>query len=279
MFHHFSDLPWELRHQIWVSSIRPTGPDYIGIHNFFISDEQQMAGKSMEHRVALPHGNFKKDRQLIATIPGPSHHGKANRSAYLWDAGLWTACWESRNAIMSYLDMFRWDEKRRIIADKDWGRDTPSTRELPVMTTAPPLRGGNGEEEWQLVVRPYQDAFNLDCADLAAKCGSRSNDYDWKLDWKDIFFSLPFSSPCRGCGPMRNLVVEFDPSWNHDLGYFFSLSCLSTENTPRGFVADLVYSLIHGDVDLVIWIVDRGARQCEQECTHCHLRKTQHKVF
>ncbi|KAK7403110.1 hypothetical protein QQX98_011135 [Neonectria punicea] len=220
-FHLFSNLPWELRRQIWEAATRPTGRHYTGIHNFSIFNNEYVANKSMTPHIVLPYKHVEPGKTFVATVIGLGDHSTTNRSAYLWDAGLWTACWESREVIMSRLSMSQWNEKRRHLADLYeeslvrsfdpeldlWER----VEELPAMSTAPPLRVGGEDEQWQLMVRPYQDAFNLDFTDLVSTWVQSNYSLD-NLIWRKIFYDLPFSSPSRGCGPVRNLVVDFDPS-------------------------------------------------------------------
>ncbi|KPM36407.1 hypothetical protein AK830_g10171 [Neonectria ditissima] len=249
-FPFFAILPCEIRLQIWESAIRPADPDYVGIHTFSIFDSQQVVDK--KPRTILPHEKTAGREYFVATVKGRGDDGKTNRSAYLWDAGLWTACWESREVIMSRVSMAQWHEWKRDISnhDKRWEsfEIQERLREFRVGMTASSLQDGDGGEDWQLLVRPDRDAFKLDCSNLRPGV---VQEYGWgMLDWKQMLKDLPFP-------PMRGF------RWLHDLPE--SYVELVEELSPRGFFTALVRARSHDRLDVSIWLVDRSARHCEQQ--------------
>jgi hypothetical protein len=169
---------------------------------------------------------------------------------------------------MGSFKMSHWNETRHHLRDQYLGdrtRKYPMSKEranypeLADSITTPALQHGGGD--WELVVRPYQDAFRLDLASLETLVPHSSG---WEpLYWEAIFHDLPFSSPYRGCSLVKNIVVEFDSDWNRDWPDEFEQ--LMDELSQRALVANLVTNLamanIGDDPDYFIWLLDRSARQ------------------
>lgn len=111
---------------------------------------------------------------------------------------------------------------------------------VPVIMTAPQ----NGAD-WHLMVRPYRDLFHL-----------TPQDWKWEMDW-DTIFHLPFSWRYGYYYDVRNIAVDFDPSWNDDLpDYFYKLF---QEPSARGFVARSAEAFARGEMNCSIWLIDRSA--------------------
>ncbi|KAF4920062.1 hypothetical protein CGCVW01_v007249 [Colletotrichum viniferum] len=102
-FFSFSLLPGEIRDQIWDFSTRPIGAR--GVHYFSALDAwdntRPIPEAFKQHTISRTLEN--QNQILAAPLVGnetscPSWYD-ANRSTYAIDAGLWTACKESRAAM------------------------------------------------------------------------------------------------------------------------------------------------------------------------------------
>lgn len=107
-FHKFPDLPPELRIQIWKAACRPRSTTECGLHYVHVDtvegdweyDESEY--EELEHiepRIA----------HLSAFKRLSDDPIRGTTSAYLWDAGLWTACKESRLAITKHHEIGSWN--------------------------------------------------------------------------------------------------------------------------------------------------------------------------
>lgn len=249
-FHPFPRLPLELRLDIWELAIRPTDGKH-GLHHFIITRPEDDSPESFQ----LSHPHFWQP-QHVATVPAEN-----NKSVYLWDAGLWTACVESRDVIMKHFKVHQWDARRYhggtgsdiapfcVHHELSRGGDVS----YPAETTA-----WRGQESWQLMVRPMVDMFCF-----------KSKDWEFARGWmelSDFFADIPFTSHLSGHIPVRNIAFEFDPSWNIDFPRY--ISDLVEESSARGFIADTMFALPRDQpLDpryLKVWLIDHDARWCSE---------------
>uniref|UniRef100_A0A8H7KC21 2EXR domain-containing protein n=1 Tax=Bionectria ochroleuca TaxID=29856 RepID=A0A8H7KC21_BIOOC len=245
-FHGFSDLPYELRLQIWEQSIRPLAKGYSGIHHLSISTYKEM---SVRGEITGCH----------LKIPGINKTGReqVNRSASMWDVGLWTACWESRQVIMHHWNMEKMLERRRMLLDAREPapllRSWPDRKELCTTMNNPALYTGTDRRDLQLMIRPFQDAFyfdpkSLDEAANISMCRLNINNY------------LPFFERINGSyNSEQNFIFEFDPNWINDK---YQARDLYFEKSPRGFIARLLWMIAEDLLDNChIWLIDRSICQ------------------
>ncbi|CAG9979527.1 unnamed protein product [Clonostachys byssicola] len=234
-FHGFSDLPYELRLQIWEHSIRPLAEGYSGIHYLSISTYKKMS------------------------IPGINKTGRepVNRSASMWDVGLWTACWESRQVIMRHWNMEKMLERRRMLHDAHQPssllRSWPDRKELCTTMNKPALYTETDRRDLQLMIRPFQDAFYFDPETLY-KAAS--------ISMHHIFINshVPFFERIDGSYESeQNFIFEFDPNWLNDK---CQTKDLYLEESPRGFIARLLRIIADDGLDNChIWLIDRSICQ------------------
>ncbi|KPM40849.1 hypothetical protein AK830_g5730 [Neonectria ditissima] len=261
-FERFSSLPCELQRMIWRLAIRPSG--YTGgLHHFYIrtsvsNDSTASAvNKRIDGLVFLQQGNMTltRDRFSHATavpkfdaLQKKPPHLTSNWSAYFWDAGLWTACYASRQAMMEHYNYQRLRQVQNIIVrnsrDLSSGiyRDGELRSEywdIPVMATVP-QEGG----EWQLTVNTYRDLFCL-------------NPEYWLsiVDWDKIFTNLSFTPNFQHHGPVRFLAIEFNKTWKDKWPRCFYR--LLNENSARGFLVRTIYASGYGHASSYIWLIDR----------------------
>ncbi|ENH71930.1 hypothetical protein FOC1_g10002123 [Fusarium oxysporum f. sp. cubense race 1] len=86
-FRYFKRLPIELRLKIWEAACLPSTDADHGLHYVTLDVVEEALKRPCE-------------KSSEATNP--------NKSAYLWDAGLWLACKESRSVIAKHLDFEGW---------------------------------------------------------------------------------------------------------------------------------------------------------------------------
>ncbi|CAH0059105.1 unnamed protein product [Clonostachys solani] len=265
-FHFFPDLPYELRHQIWQQAIRPSAKKCSGIQHFSILHSNMKSGNTASKPKVLPSyrgvsTSCDKRTAFAAEIPG-AEAIEANRSAYMWDAGLWTACWESRQIILRHWEMKKWSEKRRkFLSDGitfGWGEEMwRENQDFCITINAPSLTTNDGGEEWQLMVRPYEDAFYFDPSSLVDALKQPSPlPYDDNLF--EIMQQLPFSGVNYGCQPVQHFIFDFDPNWLNNLPRW---DAHLDSDSPQGFIIDLLWKLARRETEFHIWLIDRSLRQ------------------
>lgn len=246
-FHSFSQLPPELRLQIWEASVRPTQPDMVAMHYCSMADWVE------EHR------------DPMCTIPIIGNHDDKNRSAYKRDYGLWTACWESREVVKKAFKMRSWERRRRqleLIADRCEKLWEPAEGDecLPILQRLRPRPAVSRatDEPFHLMVRPFQDicCFSIDIDFSSCPLLKRMS----MLSFSDslLDYSCPFTDLVCSNTP-KSLVFEFDPSWNTEFPK--SVTRLLNELSPRGLIANLVCNLMSQDEPIPhIWLLDRCDR-------------------
>ncbi|KAF4997982.1 hypothetical protein FGRMN_3502 [Fusarium graminum] len=120
---------------------------------------------------------------------------RVNKSACLWDAGIWTACKESRMVITEHLDLSGWTRLRRGSSQPAWYDKTfPST-----------LVPHPQDRSWRPIVMPSRDIFCIDTGNLRSVPKSL---YSLKL-------LAPFIAT-KHYTVRENwaIALKFDSSWN-----------------------------------------------------------------
>jgi len=122
-FHLFSKLPPELRIRIWKAACLPRTSTDHGIYYVFVNRVRK--SEEDEDYVTLDPNldgyddkfDVENDETAYVTLwalkrerPEPRSHA----SGYLYDAGLWAACKESRVAITEYLEIKGWENLARV---------------------------------------------------------------------------------------------------------------------------------------------------------------------
>ncbi|OTA68810.1 hypothetical protein K449DRAFT_399138 [Hypoxylon sp. EC38] len=204
-FHPFVRLPRELRDLIWDAAIRPDVPSahfftaWDGVsnaHKFPIMVEFSVAGRGV--RSTAPCG-LAAPRCNSAEPERPSWFDN-NPSVYMEDSGLWTACKESREAMI-----------RRFGNHKVAYQKSPEDSEAGVEYLKPPEFNDapatgtmiqNGKIQY-FTVCPSTDLFCLQpFGEHKAVC------------WKGFEEDVPIFNELGS--PKPNIALELNPSWMDD---------------------------------------------------------------
>lgn len=108
-FHPFSRLLTELRLKIWEAACFPSQQHHKALHYFKLLDVDDYSTKVCQ---------MKYETQ----DPDSDHcSNSAYPSVYIWDAGLWTACKESREVILRHLQLMirsrsGWNSRGQFLA-------------------------------------------------------------------------------------------------------------------------------------------------------------------
>ncbi|KAH7141404.1 hypothetical protein B0J13DRAFT_637079 [Dactylonectria estremocensis] len=249
-FHRFLELPWELREDIWRLTIRPACP---GVHHFTIYNNQVDEDASLNEMedIVTTHEGYPSTR-LAAPRWGPraiGHHFLSqehtaswtsnNPSTYLIDAGLWTACKESRFVIEHEFQSQIWDSDFRssctdlnvTFEGKELAREMACFKEK------------NPSKRRYFTVFTKQDIFYLQPHDLET--------LDWK--WTTSYYpELNWS----GFRNMSHVALDFDVTW--------ALELLNHEN----WYTDMMHTLARLAIDAgtdgsveFLWLIDYGIKR------------------
>ncbi|KAI0837127.1 hypothetical protein F5Y06DRAFT_272053 [Hypoxylon sp. FL0890] len=204
-FHPFSELPKELRDLIWDAAIRRDVPSahfftaWDGMHDASIFPnmvELSVAGRGVDHGVpcglAAPRCNRAE--------PHCASWFDNNPSVYMEDSGLWTACKESREAMIRRFGNHRVTYQKGPLGKKAEAEYV----KLPEFNDAPATGTmvQNGKTQY-FTVCPKTDLF---CLQPLAK----GNGIWWKYFEEDV----PIFNE-RG-SPRPNIALELNPSWMDD---------------------------------------------------------------
>ncbi|EXK26816.1 hypothetical protein FOMG_16624 [Fusarium oxysporum f. sp. melonis 26406] len=130
-FRYFKRLPIELRLKIWEAACLPSTNADHGLHYVTldvveegkegvedVDDEEylenlvifdaDLEGYDEEFEVESDDTGYVTLRALKRPCEKSSETTNPNKSAYLWDAGLWLACKESRSVIAKHLNFEGW---------------------------------------------------------------------------------------------------------------------------------------------------------------------------
>lgn len=163
------------------------------------------------------------DTAIFSITPQIRH----NPSAYLIDAGMWTACKDSRLIMQKHLKRQTWDYVRNQAKHK-------------TKTTATAyFTGGSTADDLHIYIVPHQDLIVLQPQNLKT------------LDLASLAPLIPFSS-IQGYSGLKNIGIEFQPKWGRHVATDRLWSVTSTTSIDMLFDKVPVDAL---DVTMV-WIID-----------------------
>jgi hypothetical protein len=234
-FHLFSRLPTEIRLKIWDAACFPSQKHHKALHyvKLFDVDDYTANVCQMKHKAQEPDSD--------------QYSNNANPSAYIWDAGLWTACKESREVILRHLQI---DDpiKVRMGSQEDSSCLGSSENKGPDDQLGY-LYSHDSSQEHKQVVRPSQDIFCI-----------RGNNWESSGElYKFLTMWIPLVTNHWSSLEVFNVAFEFDPSWNANLPKGeFGPSTMIEENSPRGMLAKALYDAAAYNILPQLWIIDKN---------------------
>jgi hypothetical protein len=196
-FHPFSRLPKELRDEIWALAIRPDGP---AAHFFTIfdssKDDEWAELSQLAIRYPLAGRCSLAAPECVLDGPAPRQFSwvRGNRSAYWMDSGLWTACAESRDAILRRFKVAQRD-REEAAADLETFRETHPDAPARVSVTS------DGERRCCLT-HPRTDLFFLRPFNATTAV------------WECLYYRVPIFNPEGTWTPcVGHVGIDYDPDW------------------------------------------------------------------
>ncbi|CZR45663.1 uncharacterized protein FPRO_15161 [Fusarium proliferatum ET1] len=272
-FHSFPNLATELRLKIWKAACFPYAATKRGLHyiNLESIGGNEISGELITQMTAMEMKALHPDFQTSSNLQGVV--GRANRSAYMWDAGLWKACRESREFISRHFKLNIWgyiQEKDLDLLDLDeclskacqlypWkpryeeleerpGLESSARKPEPFLPTC--LFSRNQEHAERFMVMPNRDLFcikSLDRGDLP------------------VTMQAPrLHVPCPNSQEIVllhsfNLVLEFNTSWLD--AFPKSWNKLKEEESSRGLFATWAEGCMRGRGNApYIYLLNKAAR-------------------
>lgn len=234
-FHFFPKLPCELRIWIWKLALRPS-TDIGGMHYFLLEHKEKVDSTDSISIVDLnPWGEEIDDGKIAVMSTGPLQSGSpatpVNKSVYLWDAGLFTACKESRDIIVRRREEY--DRRPRV-----WPRRVSETYTV-TMTRR------REDELWCLMFQPEKDIFCYTFGDWDLLGTSRQDLLQQYVE--HTYLGIP--------GDIKHVAIEFDSSWTLDWPETYEE--LERESSPRAFILRLLEGCIQRTMKCFVWVIDR----------------------
>ncbi|KAF4464125.1 hypothetical protein FALBO_9038 [Fusarium albosuccineum] len=243
IFHHFGDLPKELRDEIWNLAVRPDRP---GAHIFKLYDKRNETVHEKK-RVNSSYCNLATYRLAAPSCKKHAEVGKIcesgnttqsrrgnNMSTYIIDGGLWTACKESRETMKR-----RFKPQQQNQTQTGFEPLAERYEDFPFVPATSFFPGGDGGNDWFFTVVPHRDLFVLQHPDLS-------------LEWERLGACLPFRTTINGYRGMDNLAFEYNPEWG-----------VETEDGDEAF--DILLRVVNAALDLYpsikIWFLDHNLRR------------------
>lgn len=240
-FDRFSDLPRELRDQIWSFALRTARPgvQIFRLYNSYKDDHARAHDVvSLDccfdgHRFAAPLWNRYFDNIDTKCSDG-------NLSTYLIDGGLWTACKESRLIIEKHFQSSEWNYQRKYQRKKLVRKECRHLLDMPA-TSYFCCNGGNAPHYF--TVFPHQDLFVLQPESLD------------NIDWDCINFDIPIGSTVQGFQGIRHLAIEYNPEWG------VQLSKAEPHEADVPIVQTLIQAAFNTDYVWKIWFIDHNLKR------------------
>ncbi|VUC26647.1 unnamed protein product [Clonostachys rosea] len=260
-FHLFPKLPTEIRLKIWRSAIciheTPRlhyyslfNEDYDGYRQSFlprlISIYMNLPGRKKQHLHPKDKKPKRFDRRLLRSNPSQFTWAEASRVHYYWNAGLRTACWESRTALTEYYTrLVRGEAELSAIKELSRQKSPPPTKPSPSEEDLSSNRPLSGDEKNKIALERtkatlpvkgenvYLDLWTVDivCFRFPKEHMAACVYFEWDEFLTRLpFFQLPYVSDL-------NLAFEFEDGWEKGLGDTRESVCEHlSEASTRGLV-------------------------------------------
>jgi hypothetical protein len=237
-FHHFNELPWELRGQIWNLAVRPAHP---GVHVFKVynslKDTQVDESKDIASSSKVFHTHHLAAPVHTDATRTPESGWKDTLSTYRIDGGLWTACKESRRVMERNFKSVEWDTLRKHKLKTQGYMNLPSHKVLDIPATG--YFSGDDDDRHYFTVMPHRDLFLLQPHSLET------------IDWSVLYLEIPITSPYQGFEGMTHFALEYQPEW----GIEFK-QAIPHQGELETIIMNLVDMAFDSQGSQSIWFVD-----------------------
>ncbi|KAF5552082.1 tetracycline resistance [Fusarium phyllophilum] len=269
-FHPFSRLLPELRLQIWKAACLPCSDFEGGLH-YVAADAVDTHGSWREDYIhpvlddpnLEGHDHNYEGNRYVAmralecpwgnTGNSLSPVNPLNKSAYLWDAGLWLACKESREVVLEHLNFKEWLACRQQPLRRDelawYDKEFPSA-----------IVPQNKNERWCPLVKPCGDIFCIDASNLESLPQSSLN----------MMLLAPFfgTKKFTVIGDW-DIAFKFDRSWNDNFPSSWD-DLMDQEDSVRSRLAtSLFYEVYAADDFPSLWLIDDNVRWIARSREKC----------
>ncbi|KAF5529390.1 tetracycline resistance [Fusarium napiforme] len=269
-FHQFSRLPPEPRIKIWKYACLPCSDFEGGLHYVTVDAVDTYGSWSQDyihpviddpnlegHNYSYEGSRYVAMRALECprgkTGNSPSPANPLNKSAYLWDAGLWLACKESREVVLEHLNFKEWLACRQQPLRRDqlawYYKDFPSA-----------IVPRNNNEKWCPLVKPGSDIFCIDASNLASLPGSSL----------EMMLLAPFLGTKKfTVVGYWNIAFKFDRSWNDNFPSSWD-DLMGREDSVRSRVAMSLFYQVPAVNDFpTLWLIDDNVRWIARSREKC----------
>ncbi|KAF5592348.1 hypothetical protein FPCIR_5669 [Fusarium pseudocircinatum] len=229
-FHQFPNLPVEIRLQIWEDACFDWASDRYGLHYIKLNENRQLAPLDCEWQT---------------TCPG-------NRSAYLWHAGLWTACKESRDIAAKHWINQGWPDiqhntKDKSLGDVIWVQSEPFPP--PIYIRQGLIHRKGDYEPWHQVTDMERDIF----------CVTAESWEPLVRNWKPLHIEAEDEWGRHFIDDVMNVAVEFDPSWYQTIEKFSKDNPISDYPPSLAFLIRLLFDQAHNkESRKAVQLIDRN---------------------
>ncbi|KAL6886067.1 hypothetical protein GGI43DRAFT_388696 [Trichoderma evansii] len=263
-FHLFASLPTEIRLMIWERALRLYSSSRPAAHFFSVTNLKKDGDELTNLRVQCHRGsnceyNHGETFCLAAPKFGSSHSWTNNNpSSYLWDFGMWSACWESREVIKDYYNLESW-------ATKLWNGYNDYND--PDVDACVPFVFPRGDINWFFTIRPNQDLICLQPLNPDTIRSETIRPRRGSLFLMDDICMVNDNTGLRG---IKHLAFEYDSSWWDDLTMTMfpqDFSIYVEEKTHRGLFLRTLMSMQIQDSTYAqdtIWLIDYGLKRNTQ---------------
>ncbi|KAF5679887.1 hypothetical protein FDENT_8601 [Fusarium denticulatum] len=229
-FHPFPNLPVEIRLQIWEDACFDWASGSFGLHYIKLNENRQLAPLNCEWQTT----------------------GPRTRSAYLWHAGLWTACKESRDIAAKHWSNQGWPDIQHNTKDKSLGDViwVHSERFPPPIYIRQGLIHRKGDyEPWHQVADMDQDIF----------CVTAESWEPLLRNWKPLQIVAEDEWGRHMAWEVTNIAVEFDPSWYQTIKKFGPDNRVSEYPPSLAFLIRLLLDQAHDkEYRKAVQLIDRN---------------------
>jgi hypothetical protein len=245
----FSSFPYDIRELIWKQALRPHhSSGRKAIHRIKFTERTDKISVKGPIIFSGKQPYFKYRAELFEN--SQRNNAVPRRSAYLYDAGMWTACKESRRIIAHHNGVLL-KESGPFIPEAYYGLSLypqvdnrpqrlnelslhPQPRDKVALMTA---RGSSAETSFQFHVYPHKDVFIIDAS-------------DWRMTrhYHSLLYYYPFSPMLGLFNIPPQLAFEYSNTWITDLPRNWHL--LVNEPSPRGLLLRILQGCLKGEINV-----------------------------